>query len=208
MKLLLTTLLSILMSTTAFSAISMNNSSSYVDIIIKSVANNQNFVKFNYCQADTPCEFLGPQEYYSLNDLKRQRVYEYTQIFYAVLTNVLVVSGAMVAYMSLPWHLFPAFMTALDTTPGAAVGLILALGSVTGVTVGLNSIVDSINPIEQYKQVKAFSDAIGNEDYILEKDDFKDFVFRLKLVLNKINEDIESFEDDDIESFQDDYLMP
>jgi len=193
-KILLMSIL-LLGSFTSFADVITKESSSRINVI-KEFIDDEEFIKFEFCQADDDCKFLGPSEYYATKELKRIRFKERMQVSYS--SGAAAFMGAGAAFIT--------FIGVAIEVPAISAWTMYTLvsGAGFGVGVGFPAIAskygrngeeerriraDALNPFEQWEQQHTLSNTvISDEDYLVEqKEDLLNFVSRLDLVLNKLD---------------------
>lgn len=167
----------LILSITPSHAFNVTNSTGYSSLeIVTSISNGDEYLQFKYCQAGTACRNLGPKAKYLRVDLEDQRLHERMQIGYSAVADVGV--GIVAAVL--------AIKAGLAYGLGATV-VELGIGSAVTVPTVSAATIDTLNPMEQYRQASTLSNDVLNGEAVLldSEDELSKFIKRLELILNK-----------------------
>lgn len=146
-------------------------------LILNEYTDCEEYISFKFCKAGAECISIGNKEYYSRSELEDIRFHEKMHIAYSSITNLGI--GAVALWASLTAAVsYGASVTFAFYSSSAAT---ISTPVISGV------VVDSLNPIEQYREYRTLSDSVlGDEEYFLESENqLFEFVERLSKVLSK-----------------------
>jgi hypothetical protein len=139
--------------------------------------NGEDYLQFEYCQAGTECRNLGPKDQYKRRDLIDQRFEERMEVGYSLVADVGLGIAGLWAGLS------------AGIAYGIGVSATFIAGGTTAVAIPTvsSTMIDSLNPAEQYREASTLSDTVLNNDQISldSEDDLTSFVKRLERVLNQ-----------------------
>jgi hypothetical protein len=152
------------------------------DKYIKTEIVENDRIKFSNClyEIENSCFPIGKQESYSIKELKKQKIIESIQIPALVATEILGVLAA--TYSS-------AAIAQVTGMAGTKLIFLARAGLWSGMTSAiwfpaLSSQVDILNPVQQFRQAKAISNAVlNNEDVIVNNIDR--YIDALEQILDK-----------------------
>ncbi len=154
----------------------------FIDVIL---SESRDEVSFKECSVPDPtvCKRIGNQDSYVISELVSQRNIEKWQVAGSVVADVALILTAGVGGLT-------ASLFAINTT--VATGSSAAAAIYTGVGLGVGAasiavtVVDALNPYEQYKQVETIQDKVLKDEKVFIKGKVSTFAKRLASVLEKI----------------------
>lgn len=146
-------------------------------------------VRFEYCERkenlEKKCKTLGAKNrYYPNFTLKMLRDAESLDVVTSILSDVAIVAGGAYAGVS------AGAAIGYATTTTSAPLFYFEAGMVTGAAGGitLSTIIDSLNPYEQIKQLETLSDEVLNGKTVFVEMEINEFYERLEVVLKNLDD--------------------
>jgi len=156
----------------------------FIDVIL---SESRDEVSFKECSVVDPtdCKRIGNQDSYIISELVSQRNIEKWQVAGSAVADVALILTAGIGGLT-------ASLFAINTT--VVTGSSGAMAVYTGVGLGVGAasvavtVVDALNPYEQYKQVETVSDKVLKDENVFIKGKASTFAQRLATVLEKIEQ--------------------